>query len=153
MIGVIANPADQDVIREFFELFKTPWEFYRSDRRYDVLLSTGDTSFHGTNAMLLLIYAGKKIPFDAEEKIQIESQRSNSCILLYKGTRIPIYGGSITFWDQGSGILTDEDSQQPAVYLKQTGGKVLARIGYDLFGEIRTLLTVGQPPANASLPA
>ena len=30
---------------------------------------------------------------------------------------------------------------------------MLARIGYDLFGEIRTLLTVGQPPANASLPA
>ena len=153
MIGVIANPADQAVVREFFELFKTPWEFYRSDRRYDVLLSTGDTSFHGTNAKLVLIYAGKKIPFDAEEKIQIESQRSNSCILLYKGTRIPIYGGSITFWDQGSGILTDEVSRQPAVYLKQTGGKVLARIGYDLFGEVRTLLTVGQPPANASLPA
>ncbi len=30
---------------------------------------------------------------------------------------------------------------------------MLARIGYDLFGEVRTLLTVGQPPVNASVPA
>ena len=29
---------------------------------------------------------------------------------------------------------------------------MLARIGYDLFGEVRTLLTVGQPPENASIP-
>ena len=27
------------------------------------------------------------------------------------------------------------------------------RIGYDLFSEIRTLLTQGQPPANADMPA
>ena len=33
MIGVIADSAEQDVVREFFELFKTPWEFYRKDRR------------------------------------------------------------------------------------------------------------------------
>ena len=31
MIGVIANPADHDVVCEFFELFKTPWEFYRGE--------------------------------------------------------------------------------------------------------------------------
>ncbi len=30
---------------------------------------------------------------------------------------------------------------------------MLARIGYDLFSEVRTLLTVGQPPANANMPA
>ena len=33
MIGVIADPAEADVVREFFELFKTPWEFYRRDQR------------------------------------------------------------------------------------------------------------------------
>ena len=29
---------------------------------------------------------------------------------------------------------------------------MLARIGYDLFSEVRTLLTLGQPPANAGIP-
>jgi hypothetical protein len=33
MIGIIANPTEHSVVREFFELFKTPWEFYRSDRK------------------------------------------------------------------------------------------------------------------------
>ena len=38
-------------------------------------------------------------------------------------------------------------------YLDRSGERVLARIGYDLFGEVRTLLTVGQPAANANMPA
>ncbi len=153
MIGVIAGPAEHAVVREFFELFKTPWEFYRNDGRYEVLLCAGDGSFHETTAKLVLLYAGEKIPFDAEKKIQIESQRKNIRILSYKGSRIPIYGDSITFRDQGIGVLTDEDTQQPALYMDQCGGRVLARIGYDLFREVHALLTVGQPPANASLPA
>ena len=48
MIGVVARPEDHDVVREFFELFKTPWEFYRRDRRYRVVLQadgTDGTSF------------------------------------------------------------------------------------------------------------
>src|SRR5207244_9202669 len=38
-------------------------------------------------------------------------------------------------------------------YLEQSAERVLARIGYDLFGEIRRLLTVGQTPRNANMPA
>ena len=60
MIGVIADPADADVVREFFELFKTPWEFYRSDRQYDVLLCAGDGQID-EGAKLVLCYAGKRI--------------------------------------------------------------------------------------------
>jgi hypothetical protein len=37
-------------------------------------------------------------------------------------------------------------------FLVKTGSRVLARIGYDLFQEIRVLLTEGQPPENASIP-
>ena len=37
MIGIIADPAEQEVVREFFELFKTPWEFFRQGRQLDVL--------------------------------------------------------------------------------------------------------------------
>ena len=59
MIGVIADPAEADVVREFFELFKTPWEFYRRGERYDVLLCAGDWPFEGT-AKLVVLYAGKK---------------------------------------------------------------------------------------------
>ena len=54
---------------------------------------------------------------------------------------------------QGNPLLTSEGSQECAGYLDAGEDRTLARIGYDLFSEIRTLLTVGQPAANASLPA
>src|SRR5256712_2278421 len=149
MIGVIANLTEHGVVREFFELFKTPWEFYRSDRRYEVLLCAGDAQFCPTAAKLVIIYASSKTLFDAEE--EIDSQR-RSTILSYKGGRIPIYEGSITFRHKGFGILTDEISQGSAGYLQHSNGSTLARMGYHLFREVHTLLTVGQPTANASIP-
>jgi hypothetical protein len=151
MTGVIADPSEQDVVREFFELFKTPWEFYRSGRRYEVVLCTGPGQFDGT-AKLVLLYAGRKMDRDDEQNIQIGCQRKHACVLSYQGNRIPIYGDTVTFPGKGSGLLADEASQECVAYLEQSRERVLARIGYDLFGEVRTLLTLGQPPANAHSP-
>jgi hypothetical protein len=152
MIGVLADPAEHKVVREFFELFKTPWEFYRRDRQYDVLLHAGDGQFDAT-AKLILFYAGRKMHFDDDHQIQTGREWKHPCILSYHGNRIPIYGDTITFPGQGNGLLTKEDSKECAAYLGQAKGSALGRIGYDLFGEIRFLLTAGQPPANANLPA
>lgn len=151
MIGLIANPSDHDVVREFFELFKTPWEFYRSDRQYDVVLCAGDGNVQEANARLILVYAGETIPFDAGAKPPIDGQRTTT-MLSYRGSRIPLYGKSLTFRADAS-VLTDEASGQSAAYVVRSSDGVLVRIGYDLFFEIRAALTVGQPPANASIPA
>jgi peptidoglycan/xylan/chitin deacetylase (PgdA/CDA1 family) len=152
MIGVIADPAEQDVVREFFELFKTPWEFYSRDRQYDVLLCAIDGQFDAA-ARLVLFCAGRRTYFDDEQKIPTARQRRHACILSYQGNRIPIYGDTITFKEKGTCLLTDEGSQECAAYVDGSREGVLARIGYDLFREIRILLTVGQPPANANMPA
>jgi hypothetical protein len=152
MIGVVADPSEHDVVREFFELFKTPWEFYRSNRRYEVLLCAGGGECERA-AKLVLYYAGKKRHFDPEQRIQTGCHRGHTCILSYQGNRIPIYGDIITFPEKRLGLLTDEDSRQCVGYLDRSGERVLARIGYDLFGEVRALLGVGQPHANASIPA
>src|SRR5215469_16496374 len=133
MIGVIADPTEYGVVCEFFELFKTPWEFYRRDRYYDVLLCAGDSLFDGP-ARLLLFYAGRKTHFDDQQKIQTGRQRKHACILSYQGNRIPIYGDTITIAENGSSFLTDEGSQECASYLNQSNERMLARIGYDLFG-------------------
>jgi hypothetical protein len=153
MIGVIANPLEHAVVAEFFELFKTPWEFYRSDRDYEVVLSAGDCSFGESNTKLVLLYAGQKITFDVVGKIQLASEGTNVRILSYKGTRIPIYGNSVTFREKGNDLLIDQESQQPAINLIPSQGKLVARIGYDLFGEVRALLSAGQPAVNAGIPA
>ena len=61
MIGVIADPAEADVVREFFELFKTPWEFYRRDERYDVLLCAGDRPFEGDAKLVVFTPEEKRV--------------------------------------------------------------------------------------------
>lgn len=152
MIGVIADPADHDVVREFFELFKTPWEFCRSGRRYEVLLCGGDYPVHENDANLVMIYAGQKHQCDAEHNFDIAGERKITRILAYKGNRIPIYGNSVTFRG-AEASLHDEESRESAMHLRHCDGRALVRIGYDLFREIRALLTVGQPPDNASMPA
>lgn len=152
MIGVIANSSEYAVICEFFELFKTPWEFYRRGLQYDVLLCAGNGSFDDSGAKLVLVYAGESLVYDAKEKIQITSQKRDSSILNYKGTRLPIYGDSVTFRGKNTGLLGDEISQQPAITLNQTTDRVNVRVGYNLFDEVRTLLTKGQPTANANIP-
>jgi hypothetical protein len=152
MIGVIADSADHAVVREFFELFKTPWEFFQSDRKYEVLLCAGDVRFDEA-AKLVLRYSGSKIAFDDQKKLQTRCPEGNTHIFSHQGSRIPIYGNCLTFPEIANGILVDENSRECAAYLDESDNRVVARIGYDLFGEIRTLLTSGQPAANASLPA
>ena len=151
MIGVLTDPAEQEVVREFFELFKTPWEFYGGNRKYDVLLCASNGQCDAT-ASLVLVYASKKTDFDDEQKISIGRQRKNACILKYEGNHLPLYGESISFTEKTAGLLTDVASQECVAFLDTLGDRVLARIGYDLFEEVRTLLSVGQPPTNASMP-
>jgi len=151
MIGVLANTSEQAVIGEFFELFKTPWEFYRSDQRYEVVLCAANKDFNDNTARLVLVYAGHELPIDVEKKIEIASQGNNG-VLSYKGVRIPIYGDCITFREKGAGLLVDEESQQAAMHLHQSPGGVVARMGYNLFVEVGILLTTGQPAAYAGIP-
>jgi hypothetical protein len=151
MIGVIADSAEHGVIREFFELFKTPWEFYRSDRQYEVLLCSGDGEFDESTAKLTLIYASGNLTFDAVEKIEIAARTRNR-ILLYKGDRIPIYGESVAFREGQPDLLIDEEFRYAAVHQQQLPCRVVVRIGYDLFSEIRVLLTSGQPAVYADIP-
>jgi hypothetical protein len=152
MIGIIADPAEQEIVREFFELFKTPWEFFRQGRRYDVLLCADDGTFD-TTAKLVLVYSGRKTHFDDEQKIQVRGQRKQACMLSYQGNGLPLYGETITFAEKGTCFLTDEVLKECGAILYASEDKVLARIGYDLFREVRRLLTVGQPAANSALPA
>jgi hypothetical protein len=152
MIGVVADPADHTVVCEFFELFKTPWEFYRADRQYDVLLCAGDGQID-VAANLVVCYTGRKIRLDEELKTKTGRESKQPCILSFRGSRIPIYGATVTFQEKGSVFLTTDDSRECAGYIGEINGVALARIGYDLFDEIHTLLTEGQPVANANVPA
>jgi hypothetical protein len=53
VIGVIHKPDEAEIVREFFQLFKTPWEPARADRSYDVLVvSTDDLVPEGPHVLV-----------------------------------------------------------------------------------------------------
>ncbi|HLW53541.1 MAG TPA: hypothetical protein VKW06_11925 [Candidatus Angelobacter sp.] len=152
MIGVVANPAEHAAVREFFELFKTPWEFYRQNRRYEVLLCAGDGEFQETDVRLILIYSSNEVAFDGKAHIQCASSKGEAPLPSYKGTRIPIYGACTSVRKKGSSDGAEGAACLPVLHVRQPGAAALIRVGYDLFREIRVLLTVGQPVANAGIP-
>jgi hypothetical protein len=115
VIGVIARAGQEQVVEEFFELFKTPWEIHRSGRHYAVVIATVD-----------------EVP-EVDADLLLHFRQGTARSVEYRGTRLPIY--------------CCEDTK------KDTLGRGDAiRIGYDLFEEVRHLLTAGQPVEHARVP-
>lgn len=150
MIGVIADQSDTAVVEEFFELFKTSWEFYQVGKRYEVLLCAGEHTVPKQAAERLVVYSGRPIALDSEHHSVVAGARRGR-MLMYRGHSLPVYGDCLKFHD-GDGTLRDEDGRCPAMYLYQASIGSYARVGYDLFHEVRTLLTEGQPACNAAIP-
>src|SRR5712671_2485189 len=148
-LGVIASPAEERIAREFFELFKTPWEFYQQGRQYQVVLCTADAKLDTVSAGLLLLYAGDKTGFDVEQKVVIQNRRKGP---VFSSSRnpLPIYDYGITFGE--AGVHVSEDSEEFVRCFDISAGKMVVRVGYDLFREIGILLTTGQPPENGGIP-
>jgi hypothetical protein len=151
MIGVIADPVDHDVVDELFELFKTPWELYRRGRRYDVLLCGAGVDPGGAEGRLTLVYGAGRAAADAAAGVAIASYRPDG-VLSYGEHRLAIYEGCATFDHPGIGLATEGRPPQAAAYRASVGGQTLVRVGYDLFREVRALLTKGQPVRHAELP-
>jgi hypothetical protein len=151
MIGVVADKSRFAVIREFFELFKTPWEGYESQKHYDVLICDETCNLEGVTAGLIVIFRNRDAHSPSVRSLDSGSSREDCRYLLYRGTQIPIYGVITTFSVNGLGSIREADSLQPAAY-RVSGAQTTLGVGYDLFFEIETLLTTGQPICNAALP-
>ena len=70
VIGVIANPSDAPVVREFFELFKTPWEWYRHGSTYDVVLCGEGAEDGAFSSKLVVVYGAARSAFDANHQVE-----------------------------------------------------------------------------------
>jgi hypothetical protein len=147
MIGVVADAGEHDVVRELFELFKTPWELARPGRRYDVLLTDGTPDVAGVSARLVLVYAGRPRPGDREP-----AAVPAPATLALDGERLPIGGPCVTFAGDAVVPLVDTRSRRAAAQATASADAVLVRVGYALFAEVRRLLTDGQPVADAGIP-
>ncbi len=149
MIGVAVHQPDWKVVEEFFELFKTPWEPAVVSRKYKVVLST-EGSGGNLQADVLLAYGADACPIDMDAAVDVEPVSGPSDVE-WDGCTFPIYGRVGAFGVDAS-AATLRANGQALDYRSQSGVRVVRRVGYDLFEEIRYLLTNGQPASNALTP-
>ncbi len=150
MIGVLARENERFAAREFFELLKTPWEFFRPHGSYDVILSTG-AEVPRNDSRLIMVWSAQECGIDEEMKI-FSRPLPPVAILEYGGTLFPLYVRGSMF----------SAEQKPLIRVKGTGEcsgleipcreKKILRLGIDLFAEVEFLFTRGQPLEFAHVP-
>ena len=150
MIGVVANDSEHPAVVEFFELFKTPWEFYRSGAHYDVLLCS-NSLVPENNAGLLLLYGAQRQAFEECRSMKTRSAPGRDFVS-FRGERMPIYGSCILFDGGGNEVLVHEGTKSAAAISMASGTQAVVRLGFDLFEEVRYLFTLGQPAEFADIP-
>src|SRR5205809_1456948 len=147
MIGVVCPEGQRNFVAEFFEFFKTPWEFYRPERSYDVLLAT-DVPPQGIEVKLLVVYSSA-----GNEKRPISNSRqSQDTYVEYEDTIFPVYGRIALIDPQGPVLLRLRGSSGAVAVDENSHPMRVIHVGYDLFEEIRFLLESGQPKRNAPIP-
>lgn len=149
MIGVIPKKNEFWVVEEFFQLFKTPWEFYRAGATYDVVLTTGEVPADG-DAQLILVYGSEVNRSNGANGVVSEARPQNAR-LEWRGNTIPLYGQLTTFKPAGQPVVFTDAREAAAIEIERSGAKLI-RVGYDLFDEIAFLLETGQPLENAAIP-
>jgi hypothetical protein len=151
VIGVVSKDCEVNVVREFFELFKTPWEFVTPRRYYDVVIVTSDEIPADLNTNLLAIYNSKSTQFDDGNVIATRSEQGHHW-LECDGVEFPVYGDVSIFQPAGRPFMHSK-GKSDVVGLEVHGPvQRTVRIGYDLFKEISLLLSRGQSPENAYIP-
>jgi len=151
VIGVIAQEHETNTVEEFFQLFKVPWEFYRSGASYDVILISGPAP-DGVVAQLVLIYGSNAHSSDRQTGT-IGLAKVDNAKLDWKGNQIPLYGQLLTFGAADQNIVcATAAAEVAAIELKLRNPRVI-RLGFNLFEEIAFLLDAGQPVESALIPS
>src|SRR5213596_1519382 len=99
VIGVACNDGEKDLVREFFQLFKTPWEFYRPEHRYPVVVSTLPR-LTDVKTSLLVIYSSAPDGGVTEDAADAEDT-----YLEHRDASFPIYGKVRTFDSGGVPVV------------------------------------------------
>lgn len=149
MIGILCAEEEKMVVREFFELFKTPWEFVNEAMAYDVVISTKN-EMPKIDASLVIIFSSNFVQFDSDEGITLNLLTQKRVV--YKEKKIPIYGNLLSFQDSKKPLIHSEATLAVIAFeMLKPQGKFI-RVGFDIFSEISFLLSKGQPLENALIP-
>jgi hypothetical protein len=151
MIGVLCADNEIRAVQEFFQLFKTPWEFYEPGQEYEVVLSTLEEN-PAVEARLVIIFSSKCAKFDEQNSLIMEEVHLHR-VIHDDFADCPIYGDLSTIRGVGIPILFTKSTRLPVAILVSESLPRTIRVGFDLFCEVDFLLADGQPVVNASIPA
>jgi hypothetical protein len=153
MIGVLSKNGEAGSVREFFELFKTPWEFYVPGRAYDVVIATCEEVPANVSTRLLIIYNSGETGIDDEiGGVATESKRGCEW-LEWNEVEFPVYGNVAVLQAVGQALVRRKGKDEAVVGVEVSGPtRTIVRIGVDLFQEVSFLLSQGQPAENAHTP-
>ncbi len=104
MIGVIAKKRQKRAVREFFELFKVPWEFYEEGKKYDVVILTEETCVV-PSSQLLVICCPETTNYDHKTGSSV-AIHSGGVLLEYGKIQIPLYCNFVTFNTSRESFIT-----------------------------------------------
>jgi hypothetical protein len=151
VIGVACADDEKVFVAEFFELFKTPWEPLAEAASYDVIVMTGDRSTTAT-ARLIVVFEPAASSAPPVAAVSCEEGAICSGRFVHDGCEVPVYGSFAPVSEEGRALLRSAPDRAAIAVLRGGGASRVIRVGYNLFTEIRELLTQGQPPEYASVP-
>ncbi len=132
MIGVVSASGEAKAVREFFELFKTPWEFYVPHHQYDLVIVTSGNAPADCNANLMAIYNSRQVEIDDRIGTEVQSPRHSEW-LDWEGVEFPLYGDVAALRSTASPFLrTRKDSAAVGITWTERSRRIV-RLGYDLF--------------------
>jgi hypothetical protein len=150
VIGVIADHRKRTLVEEFFELFKTPWEFARAGTRYDAALVTADTG-GDIDAPVVLIYGSERNCIDGRIGVRLGQERTGA-LVKWRGKPLPIYRKAASVESPGLALAAFEGAGEAACAKIGAPGRTVFRFGFDLLEEVEYLLRSGQPVLHAPVP-
>ena len=152
MIGVLCAESEKPAVREFFQLFKTPWTFWEPDSSCDVLVITSaGASPESPTARLVIAFGAIATPGDSSLGVQPLSRTSHG-MLEAGDLQLPLYTGALTLTGHATVVGRSASSGAALIMERVTGASRTIRCGYDLFSEVEFLLSTGQPPEHADTP-
>src|SRR4051812_46647203 len=101
MIGVICKHSEREVVEEFFQLFKTPWEFYSDAQSYELVIISRPGF---TNVTAKLVVVCGSFATDIDQSFAWARALRDHVPLMFRGNRIPLSGPTLCF-EPGNGRI------------------------------------------------
>jgi hypothetical protein len=149
LIGVHLKAPDVRIVDEFFQLFKTPWEFYCEGSSYEVIISDHAKACRCDAKILILLPESRSGSGDREGGEGHPAHRGS--LLEAEGVFFPVYT-RVSRIPDGEAFVRISGTGDAVGTRSRDLRKTILRLGFNFFEEARFLLTFGQPVSFAGYP-